>query len=487
MHNQTSTRRRGFTLLEMLVTIALVVVLMLAVTQIFSIASQTISGGQALGSAVRDAQSAQPVFARDFASVAPDAACVNIYMGRLGAFRNREDMESNRGDPNTMTIDLDGDGTLETTISPLAINLRNHRNDAIMFFARDRFPRQTGNNGKLIADMTSNEAAIFYHLLQLPDNNLAFSNNTYPAQGNPNSNPKNYFSNQWVLGRTAMLLIEPIGGKIYEKPLTLTGEQEYIKRTSSTANDLTPLSLGSPSNNATATIEQSRFDLAGTSIDGYRQILDAYIGNVANVNKTWWLDIMGLGNRFQASVVAPRPLTAASAAVQVPIFVPSCSQFIVDFAGDFVTQLQDGSVSAAVPDGVIDFVAGTHQVRWYGLPRDTNGDGRIRGIDGDVVPVCDVAGGAMQFEHAWPTSGTTAPTSVPALDKDYLTQVTALKPDPSYIVAWPPKPAESQINDANQRWKFFRPQMIRITLGIDRPEGHLPDGPSFEYVFKVGQ
>src|SRR5687768_9176588 len=138
MHSCSAQHRRGFTLVEMLVTISLVVVLMLAVTQIFSIASRTISGGQALGSASRDAQSAQAVFARDFATVAADGACFNIFMNRVAAYRDRADLDSDRGDLNPLSIDLDSDGVEETTVSPLAYNLRNHRVDSIVFFSRDR-------------------------------------------------------------------------------------------------------------------------------------------------------------------------------------------------------------------------------------------------------------------------------------------------------------------------------------------------------------
>ena len=60
--------------------------------------------------------------------------------------------------------------------------------------------------------------------------------------------------------------------------------------------------------------------------------------------------------------------------------MPACSQFAVEFAGDFVTQNGLGHVTALVPDGTTDFLVtaqGGYVTRWYGLPRDVDDNGRI--------------------------------------------------------------------------------------------------------------
>ena len=150
--SQTSLVRRGFTLIEMLVTVGLVTLLMLAVTQIFSIASSTIGGGQALNAAVRDAQAAQAVFANDFARIANDGPAMVISMNRQFAYRNRADLDAD-ADGNVATIDLDGDGLTSsvgedassgTGADLFRVGVRSYRQDMILFFARGLFQRQTG-------------------------------------------------------------------------------------------------------------------------------------------------------------------------------------------------------------------------------------------------------------------------------------------------------------------------------------------------------
>ena len=104
----------AFTLVEMLVTVALMLVLMLAVTQIFSIAGRTMSGGQAIGAAVRDAQAAQAVMARDFAAAASDGPCFIIRSSRVAAFRNNNDYLSALAQGNPLQDDLDASNSIDT-------------------------------------------------------------------------------------------------------------------------------------------------------------------------------------------------------------------------------------------------------------------------------------------------------------------------------------------------------------------------------------
>src|SRR5947209_17221594 len=113
--------------------------------------------------------------------------------------------------------------------------------------------------------------------------------------------------------------------------------------------------------------------------------------------------------RYQANPIPQRPpqqppstpqqlaqWASGAAAGQAPIFLRGCSQFIVEYAGDFLSQdPTTGIVTAAQPDGEIDYILdnvvanGTPQfvrrVRWYGFPRDVTGDGKVRWQD-DVVP-----------------------------------------------------------------------------------------------------
>src|SRR5690606_8883085 len=128
--------------------------------------------------------------------------------------------------------------------------------------------------------------------------------------------------------------------------------------------------------------------------------------------------------RFSANPHPTRPLDSIDVALTAPIFLSHCSQFIVEYAGDFTSQdPTTGALLAEVgdqPDGVTDFIVdpdtGARSIRWYGLPRDARGTGVIRGESApgrfgsdmlNVVPLRDVlrAGGFERsaFERQVPT------------------------------------------------------------------------------------
>jgi chitodextrinase len=350
---------------------------------------------------------------------------------------------------------------------------------------------------------------------------------------------------------------------------------------------LTPLAYNTQSSdgNASTPLQSSRYDLALTTISGFKNnvlfnapqwavntnyAVGAYVTDNGSIyvataasspssaadepgtagGSRWtvqlWYSLMmtpsaGGVQRFQANPFVEKPVTPASVSKQAPIFLPACTQFIIEFAGDYISQIAANpdewvntksyavgdvvkvpagstytiyvAVAASTgqqppnttywqtavagtintykpnggisPDGQMDFVQGTNQIRWYGLPRDTNGNGVITANDGDVVPVCDVSRTAMPFEKSWPfnIADPTHPpvaSDIPAAGSDFYINTNMPKNaagqiDPSYTVAWGPA-------DTN------RPKLVRITLVVDRPEAasNQFDGSTFEYVFKLG-
>src|SRR5439155_1186227 len=149
--------------------------------------------------------------------------------------------------------------------------------------------------------------------------------------------------------------------------------------------------------------------------------------------------------------------------------------------------------STPATDGETDFVVvnGRRQIRWYGLPRDGDGDGIILGWTNgrtanqliDIVPLRDVvrtnAGWAASpgapFERF--TNFTPAPTPDPtlfprALYADPLNPTAGMQSNEYCTCAWGP-------NDT------IRPKLIRITMVIDDPAGRLGDGKTFEFIFPV--
>ncbi|CAN5538458.1 hypothetical protein BH09PLA1_BH09PLA1_07990 [soil metagenome] len=501
---ETRNHKSAFTIVELMVSIGLVLILMLGVSQVFKTISSTVSAGSAISDNTRLARGAQAVFAQDIGSmVVRDAPCIILHSEVRPAFRNRTDLAGDRdylatGSPNardqaTRTTDINGDNQETDVASPGRPNYRMHRIDSFSFFTRGLFKRQTGGSvatagtSPFIADMTSSEAWVWYGHLRIANNDGSVLVGQDPGAGTLNglgANHNNFLSTQWVLGREAMVLRELENGAINDRNGT---PQIYI----SGGGGLSPLSYGTGDMPVgTFTIQQSRYDLAATSISSYRQTLLNYIS--ANPNATWWQDIFGSGGRrFQANPAITKPITAASLSQQAPIFIPGCTQFIVEYAGDFVSQVDNpalptygnvvGWFGAANPstDDNVDFVVvnGAKRVRWYGAPRDTSGDGLVPGwIAGrlsnqmpDVVPLRDVirtipgeqASNGAPFEKLMATK-------MPPL-ADY----TAMALASEYECGWGP----------NDR----KPKMIRITIVIDDPSGRNPnpDGQTFEYVFEL--
>jgi hypothetical protein len=422
-------------------------------------------------------------------------------------------------------------------------NDRNHRVDIFSLFGRDTFQRQTGGGtinssrvDRFVDPMTSQEAWIWYGHVLLPDNNGNFAYTSglsiTPGSGDFNSNPNGYYASQFTLGRVAMLLQDPDSttGAIttYEKAgagASIPVDHTYVRPvdTSSAgtaaATALWPFkfdALTSITLDLTTKLQHSRYDLAGASMGSYRSYLQSFIAS--NPGYDWWHPLM-LAYRYQASPyvlnVAGNRLTPAAVAQQAPIFLSGCSQFIVEYAGDFIEQDNDANSSsygelknvyfdtgaAVTPgtDGEIDYVwdpaTSARRVRWYGMPRDVNGDGRINGGPGhalrdllDVVPLRDVlrtaatptapsalvtvltnAATAAPFERFQSYTDVTLPARSPLqIQNEYIT--TKLR-DEFYTCAWGPGDR--------------KPSMIRVTFVLDDPEGQLGDPQTFEYIFKV--
>jgi prepilin-type N-terminal cleavage/methylation domain-containing protein len=543
------SQRHAFTLIELMISIAMVVVLMLGITKVFSLTSQTAGATNQLSSFLRDSRAAQAVFYQDLSTAVSDGApCMLLCSSRVSAFRNKadelgaRDWASNPIETNIRHIDLNGDNKEGDTTIPgeliptTATNNRSHRIDTFSFFSRQRLQRQTGGyfnspgpNTPLLAEMSANEAWIWYGHLQLPDNNGAFNANTLPGAGLSSSNPNNLYASQWILGRVATLLRN--GNMIDRKnipqafidklppvsPLPASPPLDFT----SLHNLLEPLAGYSASNPSGYSISNSRYDLANTSIDDFNGRLNTWLAYTsAPTTDNWWGDLFcgGVINpRFQANPFVTKPITAASLSQQAPVFLSGCTQFIVEYAGDFVSQDPNTGIVTNVytnnngnGDGQIDFILTnvggniSKKIRWYGLPRDTDGSAS-RSPDGfipvttvaaninqmvDVVPLRDIwrtsstPGVAPYDTHApfekftWTQgSGTTpAPASPPVLKDvgnggDYTNGISGMTPTDQYICAFGPTDP--------------KPKMIRITMTLDDPGGTLPDGVTFQYVFTL--
>ena len=204
-------------------------------------------------------------------------------------------------------------------------------------------------------------------------------------------------------------------------------------------------------------------------------------------------------------------MTAARLATSSPIFVPGCTQFIVEFAGDFCTQdnnpahidnglspnlhSAEGQIIANGPDGTLDYVlvqgsapAGdrskwSKQIMWYGMPRNVSGLA-TNWANGDVAPVRDFFSNNKAAYDASGTSTAIDPTTLaykasfeqvgPTYAANYTASsggMTALDAHNGYICAFGP-------NDP-------APSLIRITMTLNDSAGQLPDGQTYQFVFAV--
>ena len=267
----------AFTLVELMISIALVLILILGINTVFKYTAQAVGQGQAISTAVRDSRAAQTTMSGDFNAIVPngsgatDSASLIIASTAQPAFLNAADKTADT-DGNPLTTDINGNGTEgEATvpgevISPATYNFRNHRLDTLSFFARSKFPRQTGNDGTYIANMTSQESWVWYGHLWLPNNDQSSQANafpaigaaapsvTYPGSGSTATNPNNFYASQFTLGRISTLLKTPTYNSADSKYEVLDGSNTpqafYYPSTAGVTADklyLSPLQFGNKS------------------------------------------------------------------------------------------------------------------------------------------------------------------------------------------------------------------------------------------------
>jgi len=525
-HSTFGIRQSAFTLVEVMISIAIALVLILGISQIFSLAQQATGAGNAVLASSEADRGVMPTLTQDFRTMVDgvNAPAIAFSSCAISAFRNRADMV-NDADGNSATLNPNP-GVGVTTLSYTQMNERIHRADKLCFFVRDHFTRQTANRNSpnLTSPTASNEAFVWLGHLSLPNNATIVNwNSTSPQSGtwfNPGeltpvppqtgTNDNNLFASDWVLGREVIVMLpHPPGGESFfaGPPVTPAGDALSIFSASFAG---IPLSA-------------SRYDLAGTDIDDYRKLLASRYTSPSATN--WgWQNLLGYngnamtdprykGNPFPHKPPSGAPVgwMAAAAAQTYPVFVKGCTQFAVEYAGNFVTQYQDpgnanfGQVASANPDptGKIDFIpvkdlsvnppVWTRHIRWYGFPRDPNDEGSIRvtgpagQFQSGVCPLRDTLLAAPNVAAVYPSAQYTAianrapneravPIGNYVAGRNYKTAMQAGSQSASnyYVCAWGP----DTIN-------FPQPKMIRITFAIDDPAGHLSTSQVYEYVFTL--
>jgi hypothetical protein len=206
-------------------------------------------------------------------------------------------------------------------------------------------------------------------------------------------------------------------------------------------------------------VQTSRLDVVATDVETVRAL-----GAQAN----WWTaptrDDVGAMTVVRGGLNYPfetirwvGPTDPDRAARQVPQFMPGCAQFIVEFAADLVTQDVNTGATTAGPDGQVDFdvIAGLQKTRWYGAPRDVNGNGTVNDVGVDVLPAANRVGAVnAPFERA------------PAMAGDGTG---------AYVAAWQPEQLEAGLG----------PKLVRLTVQLVDANGRLAEGQTIENIFPM--
>jgi prepilin-type N-terminal cleavage/methylation domain-containing protein len=618
-HWQLATRpvRRGFTLTEVLIAMALVAVLIVGLGRIFQITSDTIKTGQAYQTALRKQKAVYSAISRDFLGYASDGNigqsengsgmlpiskqfAIVIGMNRVATFANRATASTNNDPVLSDAVVSDDQNarseSVRTTpsgkISVYQTGERNFRVDTIGFGASGEFARQTGTvrggSSDYVSPMRSNEAFVWWGhgrvFNSIGDPNALVSYGSpglrSTKQGNAFlANTNHRYAEEFQLARMALLMREPAfrAGipvmygddgqpqsfvmRSWDQPTDGIQQGEVGAGGSAAANlNNSPLSAIAPVTLSTGSAALGRVDVVGASAAAMRERLIEVLkgqsaGKLAERREGWWYELFTSYTVAGATgpdayrdcrpAVNPfptRPLTTAGASQRAMLVGDACSQFIVEFAGDFYAQNPaTGDVTATGPDGVMDFaIVNTKRVtRWYGLPRDADGDGRIlrrlsgdlplvfpRTVNGlvttgpDVLPVRDFAPnadladgrshGQATANNSTSVGGTPRAYSfekvVPPIpsDDDYSKNTTSrgLQDDGyGYVVAWGPEEftAPSTLgglatNDptvhggtVNGKAVAPVPQLIRIIVEMRDPAGALGSPVTQEYIFPVPQ
>lgn len=540
-----TARRSAFTLVEVMVSIAVALLLLLGVNQVFHATALTTGVGLALSTSQQMSRTVKSTLQSDLKNGAWDTGMLIIRNEQVYAYRNTADQQS-AADPNDPSKP---DPSLAAAFPggfypAYTVNSRSHRVDRIGFFARGLFDRQTSPGPLDSAPVQGTEAWIWYGHLALPNNNVLKGQTRdswvaptgaaeYFGPGVPNTsnaaNDNNFFASDWTLGRFATLLLGPSNTFSAQ---TLATNPDYL-RLDMSISYATPLAFDSVSaavgGGSPEFAYKSLHDVAADSIANFTARLsqDVSATNPA-VNPAdgipWYYSMIGVDStqqppvdhRYQASPYIPSVgldknnnnssrISPTSLALAAPVMARGCCHFIVEYAGNYLTQtdspgtIDDGTITNGVPSqnpDHIDFVSVYDQtttqyvrkIRWYGFPRDTNG---IPGIQyDDVLPLRDVLalnnkGPKAPFENfgvGFPDPPGAILTKGPAVQSNTLMQYNQLgnRPDYAYTCAWGSYPARQP------PWpNYGLPKLLRITVVFDDPNGRLGTEQSYEYIIDL--
>src|SRR3984957_18156538 len=192
---EIGNRPTAFTPVELMLSLAMVLLLIIGINYVFRSATDAVSAGESLNNINNDAQGTQPLLFNDLQNASKNPPCFIIASQLVMQLKNSDDAKTS-SDPAVIPIDNAGNyvainakpGNLTNTpidiISPAILGPRNYRSDLLEFFAHGTYQRRSGNDGTYIGSESSNDAFIQIGHAALPANDLS---NFYGPSSTPNN------------------------------------------------------------------------------------------------------------------------------------------------------------------------------------------------------------------------------------------------------------------------------------------------------------
>src|SRR5579862_1446432 len=95
MATMRTNRHTAFTLVELMISVALALALILGINEVFALTAKTVGAGQAMSSAYQSDRGASIIMAHDVADMASNSPLI-ITGQYLSAFRSAQDQQANQ-------------------------------------------------------------------------------------------------------------------------------------------------------------------------------------------------------------------------------------------------------------------------------------------------------------------------------------------------------------------------------------------------------
>jgi prepilin-type N-terminal cleavage/methylation domain-containing protein len=255
---------KGFTLVELMLSLAMVLILIVGINFVFRSATDAVGAGNALNNINSDSQATGPMLFDDLRNVSKNPPCFIISSQLVTQFLNADDAKTG-SDPTVIVTDNAGttvriaNGAAGSFLSPAILNSRNHRADMLKFFAHALYHRRSGDTGTYFGSESSNDAYVEYGHAALPSNDLSLF---YGPSSLPNTVSGVYngvsvsgvprvgaYAADWVLARriTLMLPGAPWTNStppVAPNPQSISNDDYYYAMISANALPLPPTPAG---------------------------------------------------------------------------------------------------------------------------------------------------------------------------------------------------------------------------------------------------